>query len=254
MTGADAPRTRLVVIMSDGDFSRAAGPFDLKFDNAYAAAFAAHFAADIAATIKVPSVLPEYLDDPRAYLPPSLPEHDVAVAINIHDEILQELPGVIAAAGGKALVVPREDPGWTSPWLRKKVAADAAALGLEIVFPKPFCSLAEEPEHPAVNAMMRDLKIGRPELKIKVEDGVLTRIEVVRSAPCGDTHYVAANLKGRPLDDRLEWWAAKFWGSYPCRGSMTFDPDFNDNMQHAAGHILIEELRRALEENEEDDG
>jgi hypothetical protein len=238
--------TRLVVVMSDGDFSVASGPFELSFDNAYGAGFAGHFSGSITGLVKVPAVLPEYLDNARAILPPSLPPHDVLIAINIHDEILMELPAIIASAGGRALIAPREDPAWTTPWLRDRVSRQCEELGLEAVFPKPFCSLTEDPAHPVVNQMMNDLKIGRPELKITVRDGVVEKIEVIRSAPCGDTYYVAKKLIGKPVDEKFEWWAAKYWGSYPCRGSMSFDPDFNDNMQHAAGHILIDEIRAAL--------
>lgn len=237
---------RLILVLSDGDFSRAPGPFDLSFDNAYAAGFAAHWRDSIVQIINQPSVLPEYLDEPAAYLPASLEPHDVLIAINVHEEILLELPALVSAAGGRAIVVPREDPAWTSPWLLEELAKRCAAAGLETAFPKPFCSLTEDPSRPAVNQMMRDLKIGRPQLSITVHDGVIKAVEVLRSAPCGDTYYVARNLTGKPADDKLEWWAAKYWGSYPCRASMAFDPDFDDNMQHAAGHILIDELRAAL--------
>ncbi len=238
--------TRLILVMSDGDTARPPAPFDLSFDNAYAAGFASHWGDYIVQTITHPAILPEYLDDPVAYLPDLIVPHDVMIAINIHEEILLELPSVAAAAGGQAIVVPREDPAWTTPWSRDEVARRCAVAGLEAAFPKPFCSLVEDPSRPTITAMMRDLKIGRPEMTVTVRDNVVVAVDVVRSAPCGDTYYVAQNLTGKAVDDKLEWWAAKYWGSYPCRASMAFDPDFNDNMQHAAGHILIGALRAAI--------
>ncbi len=245
--------TRLVLVMSDGDSALPAGPFDLFFNDAYAAGFAAHRRDHIVQIVTHPAVLPEYLDNPAAFLPDSLLPHDVLIAINIHEEIMLELPAAVAAAGGRAIVVPREDPAWTTPWSRGEVARRCAAAGLETAFPKPFCSLVEDSARPAITAMMRDLKIGRPEIKITVIDNVITAVDVIRSAPCGDTYFVARNLVGKALDDKLEWWAAKYWGSYPCRASMTFDPDFNDNMQHAAGHILLDALRAAVTATHETD-
>lgn len=243
---------RVILVMSDGNMVGGAGPFYSIFDNAYAAGFASHFRDRLTAIAEVPSVLPEYLDEPASYLPESLPEHDALIAINIHDEILLELPALCSAAGGKAIVIPREDPDWTSPWLRGEMAKSCAAAGMEISFPKPFCSLVESPDHPVINRLMQEFKIGRPELKFTIKDGIVENVEVIRSAPCGDTYYVAANLKGKAADDKLDWWAFKFWGSYPCRGSMKFDPEFNDSFQHEAGHILIKQVHEALDEEKEE--
>lgn len=243
--------------MSDGETSSATKPFYSVFDNSYSSAFAARFRDRFTAVIEVPSVLPEYLDDPPSYLPESFPEHDVVIAINIHDEILLEVPRLSASSGGKALIVPREDPNWTSPWLRDNLAKNCSALGMEAVFPKPFCSLAEDRARPVTNTLMKEFKIGQPKVAITLSGGIIDRVEVLRSAPCGDTYYVAANLRGKPVDDKLEWWATKYWGSYPCRGSMAFDPEFNDNMQHEAGRILLSAIRQALnkemEERDESD-
>lgn len=235
--------------MSDGETSGGdADPFYSVFDNSYAAGFAEHFRDRLTAVFKVPSVLPEYLDDPTSYLPKAFPAHDAVIAINIHDEILLEIPKLSAAAGGKALLVPREDPEWTSPWLRDRIARECEKLGIETAFPKPFCSLEEDDARPVLNSVMSELKIGRPKVAITVKDGIVEKVDVLRSAPCGDTYFVAANLVGKQVDEKFDWWATKFWGSYPCRGSMTFDPEFNDNMQHEAGRILLSAIHEALKD------
>lgn len=240
--------TRVILIKSLAaapDEKTAAGPFSLVFDSTYADRFASKIKSFVVQLIEQPRVLPQYLDDPAEYLPDTLAPHDIVIAINVHEEILLELPRLVSAAGGKAIIVPREDPNWTTPWLRGELAKRAAALGLEIAFPKPFCSLAETPEHPAINKAMRDMRIGRPVIHFHVKDGVIRRVEVERSAPCGDTYYVAEKLKGKPYDDTLEHWAFKFWGSYPCLGAMVFDEDFKDLLQHAAGHILLDAIKEA---------
>lgn len=93
--------------------------------------------------------------------------------------------------------------------------------------------------------MLTELKIGRPEIRFHVADGIIETVDVLRSAPCGDTYYVAEKLKGKPFDKTLDAWAFKFWASYPCLGAMVFDDDFQDLLQHAAGHILLEAVERA---------
>jgi thymidylate synthase len=235
-----AASTRIVLVKSDGATTpeTAPGPFSLVFDNSYADRLAARLKNSIVQLIGQPSVLPQYLDDPAGYLPDKLLPHDIVIAVNIHEEILLELPALSATAGGKAIIVPREDPTWTTLWLRGELAKKCAALGLEVAFPKPFCSLSDRPEHPVINKALADLKIGQPEIRLKVKNGLIERVEVLRSAPCGDTYYVAEKLKGKPLDE-LSTWAFKFWASYPCLGAMVFDDDYQDLLQHAAGHILL---------------
>lgn len=244
------PATRIVFVKSGGASDAARDPFSLLFDTASADRLANRLKKSIIQLIEVPSVLPQYLDEPAEYLPKTLPVHDLLIAVNIHDEILLELPAIAATGDGKALMVPREDPNWTSPWLRDELEKRCAAAGLEIVFPKPFCSLAEDPSHPAINSIIADLKIGRPRIKLHTKGGIIQRVEVLSSAPCGDTYYVAEKLKGKRLDDKLDAWAFKFWASYPCLGAMVFDNDYNDLLQHAAGHILLEAIEEARKAKE----
>ncbi len=238
-------KTRVVLIKSGGPSDSTPDPFSLVFNSAYADRLAARLKNSVVYLIKQPRVLPQYLDDPAEFLPAKLPPHDVIIAVNIHEEILLELPALAAAAGGKAIIVPREDPNWTTPWLRGELAKKCDALGLEVVFPKPFCSLADDPSHPAINEVLNDLKIGRPAIRFHVTDGIVSRVEVIRSAPCGDTYYVAEKLKGKAYDETLEYWALKFWASYPCLGAMVFDPDYQNLLQHGAGHIFLEAVEDA---------
>lgn len=240
-----ASSTRIVFAKSSGAAKIAPDPFSLVFDSAYADRLAARLKNSVVYLIKQPQVLPQYLDDPVEYLPDQLPPHDVIIAVNIHDEILLELPDLAAAGGGKAIIVPREDPNWTTPWLREEIKKKCDELGLEVAFPKPFCSLTENPDHPAINKAIRDLKIGRPKIRFKVKNGLIEQVAVLRSAPCGDTYFVADKLKGKPFDETLEHWAFKFWASYPCLGAMVFDDDYQDLLQHAAGHILLETVEDA---------
>ncbi len=241
-------KLRIILVKSAGEIPASPGPFSAVFNSAYSDRFAARLKPSLLQIIEVPSVLPQYLNEPSVYLPDKLPCHDVLIAINIHEEILLELPAYVQATGGKAVIVPREDPTWTSPWLREELTRKCVTLGLEIVFPKPFCSLAEDAAHPVVNKVLHDLKIGRPAIRFHIKNGAVEKVDVIRSAPCGDTYFVAEKLKGKLIDDKLDWWASKFWGSYPCLGGMTWDEDYDDLLQHAAGHILLEAVHDAVEQ------
>ncbi|MCX7597366.1 MAG: DUF166 family protein, partial [Armatimonadetes bacterium] len=65
----------------------------------------------------LPATLPVIIDDPEEYLPADAGHADVVIAVHIHQDLLVELPELMARNGGRALIVPIEDPGWARPGL-----------------------------------------------------------------------------------------------------------------------------------------
>ena len=163
----------------------------------------------------MPSPLPIYLDDAPAMLGGELQPHEVTVAVNLHEELLLALPEAAARAGSRALLVPSEAPGWTSGWVRNQVKTACRKLGMGCDFPKPFCSMRRG-RHPALDAVMDHFHIGRPEIKLEIADGLIREARVLTSAPCGNTYFVAFNLKGAPADERAVEDVARYWHSFPC--------------------------------------
>jgi hypothetical protein len=201
--------------------------------------------------VKIPSALPYYVDNPQKYLPAVLLPHDVVVAINVHEEILMAIPYLSKKAGAKALLVPQEDPDWLTKWVIGELTNICGHLNLEVAFPKPFCSLEEEDSHPVITEFMNYFKIGKPKLRIEVNNGIVEEAEVSRSAPCGDTYYVAYNIRGKKVDENFDWWASKYWHSFPCVASMKMDYEIGDTILHQGGYILLDAVRQALQPREQ---
>ncbi len=153
-----------------------------------------------------------------------LQPHEVTVAINLHEELLLALPEAAARAGSRALLVPSEAPGWTSGWVRNQVKTACRKLEMGCDFPKPFCSMRRG-RHPALDAVMDHFRIGRPEIKLEIADGLIREARVLTSAPCGNTYFVAFNLKGpRPTSARWNTWPSTgtaFPASPPWRWTVT---------------------------------
>ncbi|MCK4777724.1 MAG: hypothetical protein KAS39_05045 [Actinomycetia bacterium] len=206
-----------------------------------------NYSQDIVGELKLPRAILYYVDKPRDYLPKSLPKHDVTIAINIHEDILLALPEHSKKAGAKAIIAPVEDPEWVSRWTREELLKRCANLGMEAAVPKPSCALEEKNKHPFINEFMNYYRIGRPKLKIEVEKGKIKKVKVLRSAPCGDTYYVAHNLRGKPVDETIEKHVAKYWHAYPCVGSMKMDYELGDTILHVGGYIHYDAFNEALE-------
>lgn len=264
-------RLKLLLIKSDGKFPERHKPFTTFYDDHYARRFMKHLKDDpslctgcgdkcvncraryklnisekITSIIELPSTLPYYLENPEKFIPVKMPEHDVLVAINIHEEIILSLPPRMAAAGGKALIVPSEHPDWVSRWLRIKVGEAANQCGIEAAFPKPFCDLTAE-AGTVVADFIKEFRIGRPKLKINHSGDKIESVDVQISAPCGCTYFLAHNIKGAKLDEDFINKVSKYWHSYPCTASMKMDYEIGDTILHKGGYIHREAVQAALQ-------
>jgi hypothetical protein len=87
--------------------------------------------------------------------------HEVMLAIHIHEQILLEILKQTRRWGTKAVVIPLEAPGWISPAARREAARICRENGVEVSFPKPFCTL--DPLPGSWLARFRDeFHLGRP--------------------------------------------------------------------------------------------
>lgn len=258
---------------TDGRIPVERKPFTSIFDNHYAERFIRHlsddstlctgcgenctscrqsykidFTSQIAGTLTVPSELLYYIDDPESYLPQKLPAHEVMVAINIHEDLLLSLPLLAKKSGAKSLIAPLEDPDWMSKWARRRVSQVCAKVGIEFAAPKPFCNLDVDSSHPYINKFIEHFRIGKPKLKIKIQNGRISGAKIIRSAPCGCTYFVAHNLKDAPVASNIHQIVAKYWHSYPCTASMKMDYELGDTILHKGGFIHYEAVDEATEE------
>jgi len=269
----DLERLKLLVICSElRDPRRQPGLFEKDFDSSWADRFLQHLRGErelctgcgdrcvhcrdwrvphlseaIAGVIRVPSILPELLDDPSGYLPETLPRHDVLIAIQIHEEILLELPTRCAEVGGKALIAPVESPEWVSRWAKNRLIKTAGDLGLEAAIPKPFCSLSPG-SGATIDAFIEYFRVGRPVVEIGILDGRVAKATALISAPCGNSHYVAHSLQGHALNKDLRFEVSRYWHSFPCTASMKSDSELGgDTILHLGGQIHMASFCQAAE-------
>lgn len=153
------------------------------------------------AAFQVPRALPPVLDDPAEFLPAELGNAEIIIAINIHPELLLEIPERAKGGTMRALIAPIEDPSWIKLGLQRQVTLACARHGIESSFPKPFCAL--EPSTPAITEFCEQFKVGVPAFSIRIADGRVAAVEVLRGSPCGLTAFVGEQLIGLPADDLL---------------------------------------------------
>ena len=195
---------------------------------------------------QVPRSLPPVLDDASEYLPSELGAGDLIIAINLHPELLLEIPHMVGGGSARALIAPIEDPNWVKPGLQRQVTQACAKNEMESAFPKPFCAL--EPTTPAIAEFCEQFAVGATAFKLRITAGKVSAAEVVRGAPCGLTSFVAQELVGLSADDSLPEKAGQLHHSYPCLATMNLDPATGDTIMHASLYMIRDSVAKALEE------
>jgi len=188
------------------------------------------YTKDIIKVYEFPATLPFMLEEPDEYLPESVPEHDVLVAISINEEIL--ISFIKQFPVFKGVVVPIEDASWITPYGVKTIGEICKEKGIEVAFPKPFCSF--DPQEGILLEFKNYFRIGKPEIGFSVENDEIKEAKVKCSAPCGATYYTACRLHGKKLDDDLEYIIDSSLFHYPCISGSNIDKDFNDSVMHHA--------------------
>ncbi|AKN32008.1 hypothetical protein Ccar_14505 [Clostridium carboxidivorans P7] len=204
-----------------------------------------NFEDSISQIIKLPDVYRMFEDEPLTYLPDKFKDHDIAVIIGVHQDILAEIPNILKKSGGKGLIVPCESGDWVSRWTREFVINQCEELGLEYAFPKPFCTL-NKGKFETINKFIDEFRLGKPKFKLHVnKDNIIVKAEVIISAPCGNGYNIAKHLVGKKLGEEAKKTVAKFWHSYPCMGGMHVDPEIGDTPLHIGGYAHYSALENA---------
>ncbi|MFH0748591.1 MAG: DUF166 family protein [Candidatus Bathyarchaeota archaeon] len=198
-----------------------------------------------------PTKLPRFIENPEKYLPERIPVVDLCIATGMHQDLLLALPKRLRNEGIKGFIVPIEDFQEVPPGLQKQLEEECTELSIECAFPKPFCSLDSMTATPLISSFVKELKVGKPALKITTEKlmdrEVIRGVVVNQSAPCGSTWYVARKLLGCEVQkDKIRDIVAKAHHSFPCTATMSTDPEIGEPILHKAGYTIREAVESQL--------
>lgn len=217
---------------------------------------AAHIPGWVVRSWAAPRVLPPVIDYPEEYLPDTLPPADLVLALGEHPGVAELLPDIVALCGAAAVIAPVDNVAWLPPGLMRQLEGWLAQMGVDVVFPKPFCSLTEQTLHAYRKQVAHSNQIvaefarhfGQPLLDIEIADDRTTILaaHVRRDSPCGCARHVASGLIGVAVDDAEEY-AGLRHHHYPCLAGMAMDGEYSDTLMHVSGHILVDAVGRCIE-------
>lgn len=208
--------------------------------------------------LEVPKALPPIIDEPEEFLPPSLPQVDLLLALGESPGAAQLIPAAARLSGARAVLAPIDNRNWLPQGLKNQLEQELKDMGLGAVFPKPFCSLTENSSGYGRSAQPYEDEIiaafarhfGKPELEITVdpETRKIKRVRVLRDSACGAARSVAKGLEGVSVEE-AEFEAGMLHHHYPCLASMErewIDDRLFDTLMHVSGYIIKEEVARQV--------
>ncbi|MBI2909688.1 MAG: hypothetical protein HYX92_18770 [Chloroflexi bacterium] len=210
------------------------------------------------ASIQVAHHLPAIIDDPDEFLTGDVPQADLVLGLGESVGAAQLLPEVVKRSGARAAVAAIDNTAWLPTGLKNQIKNELAGMGVASAFPKTFCTLTEttcgfrrfsEPYNDETIAAFARL-FGRPRMRITVDptNRTLTKVEVVRGAPCGSTQYTAERLVGLTADEAAVK-SGLICHHYPCLASMAkeqIDTALFDTLMHISGYVMQEEVEKEV--------
>ena len=191
-----------------------------------------------------PLNLPAIIDDADEFLPRELPGADLLVSLGEQPGVAQMIPDMVERSGARAVIAPADNRVWLPAGLARQIQQKLEAKGVDMVYPVPFCTLAEKDSQ---NAYIREFAryFGRPEVSIELDDDRIGKVNVYKGAPCGSTHFVADHLPGVWVRDAVEQ-SGLMHHQYPCLATMGVDQEFEDTLMHRAGLMTKLAVEKAI--------
>ena len=173
-----------------------------------------------------PTGLPAIVDDPGAFLPGDLPAADLLISLGEHPGVAQLIPDMVKMTGATAVIAPADSRAWLPFGLARQIQRKLESMGVDMVYPVPFCSLTEkDSQNPYIREFAR--YFGRPEVDMEFyrdDRHRIGKVDVIREAPCGSTRFVADGLVGVWFRDAVEKrgcciTSSPAWPQWPWTGS-----------------------------------
>ena len=193
--------------------------------------------------------LPAIIDDPDEFLPRELPAADLLISLGEHPGVAQMIPDMVKRSGAKAVIAPADSRAWLPFGLARQIQRKLESLGVDMVYPVPFCTLTEkDSQNPYIREFARHF--GRPEVKMEFyrDDRYrVGKVTVIKEAPCGSTRFVADGLIGVWFRDAEEQ-AGLLHHQSPCLATMVMDREFEDTLMHRAGAMVKQTVQQSIKD------
>lgn len=199
-------------------------------------------------SIEIPESLPDFIEDPQDFvaslnLNRKVLSSDLVIAYVLHPDLTPEIIRLAGESGARAIIIAG---GILNAGGREELEILSLKYGMHIEVHEICCEIEK-----CGNAVVDEFASfsGRPQVKITTKDGLISKVEVIRGAPCGSTQHMAKGLVGSGVKDAPAH-AGLLVQQYPCRAQRGIKGGI-----HKAAQLHKNTVEKALREiNDERQG
>ena len=166
-------------------------------------------------TIEIPESLPDFIEAPGDFLESlnldkSIFSNDLIIAYILHPDLTPEIVRLAGENGARAVIIAG---GAARAGGLSELQKISEKYNMHIEIHEICCDIEQ-----CGNNVIDEFAscFGRPKLKITTKSGLITKVEVLRGAPCGSTWHMAKGLVGTCIQDAPAK-AGLLVQQYPCR-------------------------------------
>lgn len=166
-------------------------------------------------SIELPESLPDFIEDPHDLIERLNPDKrvfssDLVIAYTLHPDLTPEIVRLAGENGARAVIVAG---GMSKAGGCEELDELSRKYDLHIEVHEICCEIEK-----CGNAVVDEFAscFGRPQVRIIEKDGLISKVEVIRGAPCGSTQHMAKGLVGSNVKDAPAR-AGLLVQQYPCR-------------------------------------
>jgi hypothetical protein len=166
-------------------------------------------------SIELPESLPDFIEDPQDFveslnLNRKVLSSDLVIAYTLHPDLTPEIIRLAGESGARAVIIAG---GMSRAGGREELESLSLKYNMHIEVHDICCEIEK-----CGNAVVDEFAscYGRPLVKIATKDGLISKVEVIRGAPCGSTRHMAKGLVGSGVKD-VPVRAGLLVQQYPCR-------------------------------------
>lgn len=166
-------------------------------------------------SIELPESLPEFIEDPHDFIELLNPDKkvfssDLVIAYTLHPDLTPEIVRLAGESGSRAVIVAG---GMSKAGGREELDELSRKYDIHIEVHEICCEIEK-----CGNAVVDEFAscFGMPEVRITVNNDIISKVEVIRGAPCGSTQHMSKGLVGSNVKDAPAR-AGLLAQQYPCR-------------------------------------